>query len=119
MSLSLKETISLPTATPSSDGFRNHIKGGKCAQQKPFQCDACKQSFKHQKDLARHKTSGSCRAAKLEPKQLKQFACICGERNTSYSRHDSLLRHIREKNSRDPNRQHQCTCARCIDLSLR
>lgn len=77
-----------------------------CAVHKPFRC-ICGTSFKLRKDRSRHQKSGSCTPFKQLGQEMKRFSCTCGQRNTSYTRYDSLLRHIQRANSKEETNRHQ------------
>jgi hypothetical protein len=79
-------------------------------------CTSCKQSFKHLKDLKRHQgldgSTASCHALKGNTLPSTHFACTCGRK--SYSRKDSLRRHMACLNSRESSQRHRCkACDSC------
>lgn len=84
---------------PTRSYYHRHINKRSC--QAPSKCKHCGQLFKLEKDLQRHlgsiKASTSC--PKLENANCStSFACVCRK---SYTRKDSLMRHLRASSSDD------------------
>lgn len=71
-------------------------------------CDACGITFALEKDLKRHQgQEGSlpaCRKIETAGQQFKPFACTCGR---SFTRKDTLQRHMNNLNEREGNEQHK------------
>lgn len=92
---------------PSALRYRKHVSVTSC--QKAFDCQDCGRKFNKAKDLRRHRgpdeTTSTClkpRSGGLKP---KPFACTCQAK--SYTRKDSLLRHLHEYAHEQPLR-HRC-----------
>jgi uncharacterized Zn-finger protein len=103
-----------PTCTEAFSNeslYRRHRRHRNCsAQSANFVCDACQRSFHLVKDLKRHQglrgSAPVCPMLKAEAKQFKRFVCTCDK--ASYTRKDSLQRHITDKNAIEGGQQHQC-----------
>ncbi|KAH7394380.1 hypothetical protein BKA66DRAFT_298954 [Pyrenochaeta sp. MPI-SDFR-AT-0127] len=105
----------------SEPHYRLHVRRRNCAAaSSKFVCNACGRSFKLSKDLKRHQgqrgSAPVCLALRAKSQQLKQFVCVCDK--ASYTRKDSLQRHMDRENSRERNEQHRCRicqhcCCRC------
>lgn len=77
--------------------YRRHIRSRTCTRSRTsFSCEACHRSFTLAKDLRRHLgqrgSASSCPKMKGSSHGVKQFMCPCKKR--SYSRKDSLQRHM-------------------------
>ena len=87
--------------------FGHHVNRRSCRA--PSECQQCGQPIKHSKDLRRHlglsMAAPACRALKAVGPQLKRFVCTCNSK--SYTRKDSLLRHLRNSTS-DISQRHRC-----------
>ncbi|KAH7086809.1 hypothetical protein FB567DRAFT_602338 [Paraphoma chrysanthemicola] len=91
---------------PSALRYRKHTNSHSC--QTLSQCHDCSRSFKHSKDLKRHRgltgSEPSCPALKASRSKQKRFTCTCGA--AAYTRKDSLQRHIDRENARDSDQRH-------------
>jgi hypothetical protein len=87
--------------------YWKHINALSC--QKLFSCQECGHKFKTAKDLRRHRGPDQTSSACLKPRrgglQAKPFACTCNLK--TYTRKDSLLRHLR-KHVHDESQRHRC-----------
>jgi hypothetical protein len=74
-----------------------------------YKCHGCPRVFKLLKDLERHQglreAAPACPALKTSRTEVKHFACTCGE---SYTRKDSLQRHMNRDNVQGHSQQHRC-----------
>jgi hypothetical protein len=90
---------------------RRHSRHNKCTAPSPtFLCEACQRSFTYAKDLTRHRGKGdspsSCPVLKTKNPSPKRFACTCDKH--SYTRKDSLQRHMDKGNARESGQRHRC-----------
>lgn len=95
--------------------YRRHTRHRDCiSPPSTSACNACGRVFKLSKDLRRHQghrgSATSCPAVKGQSQQLKQFACTCEKR--SYTRKDSLQRHMNCENARENSQLHKCKICR-------
>ena len=90
----------------SSLRYKQHMDHRLC--QALHTCNGCGHRFKHSKDLERHQglrgSASSCSAVRNTSSSSKRFACICG--TVSYTRKDSLQRHIDREKRRNTGQQH-------------
>lgn len=97
--------------------YRKHMRQRNCTVTRmKFTCKACERPFQLGKDLKRHQgltgSATSCPALKASNRHFKQFACSCDKH--SYTRKDSLQRHMNRDNAREGSQLHRCkTCQRC------
>jgi hypothetical protein len=75
-----------------------------------FLCEACQQSFTEERGLRRHQgkrgSISSCPVLKTTNPSPKRFACTCDKH--SYTRQDTLKRHMDAKNSTESDQRHKC-----------
>ncbi len=88
--------------------YREHFR--RCtASSSNFTCNLCGKIFKHPKSLKRHQgkpgSAPSCPVLKVRSQQTRQFECTCNE--GSYTRKDSLQRHIESRNKNEGSHRHQ------------
>jgi hypothetical protein len=93
------------SSTPSSLQYRQHLKH--LSRQADLKCSHCGKRYSHQKNLERHmgdsRAALSCHVLKSGRHQAKPFVCTC---HKSFSRKDSLQRHMNGENTCGKQQQH-------------
>jgi hypothetical protein len=96
---------------PNALRFKNHVSRRSC--QAPSKCRQCGEPIKHSKDLKRHLGSSqaapACLVLKGSGTLAKHFVCTSCPK--TYSRKDSLQRHVQEKHQCKVCHKFPCACS--------